>query len=174
MWAAGRKDTSVLHLIKLSSNLLLIISLIQFSSVTQLCRTLCNPMNFSMPGLPVHHQLLGSTQIHVQLVGDAIQSSHPLTFPSPPCFNLSQHQGLFKWVSSLYQVAKVLGFQLQHQSFSEHPGLISFRMDWVDLLAVQGTLKRLLQHHSLKHQFFSAQISSQSNSHIHKWPQEKP
>ena len=99
------------------------------------------------PGLPVHRQPPESTQTHVHWVGDAIQPSHPLSSPSLPAFNLSQHQGLFKWVSSLYQVAKVLEFQLQHQSY---PGLISFRMDWLDLLAVQGTLKSLLQHHSSK------------------------
>ena len=81
-------------------------------------------------------------------VSDAIQPSHPLSSPSPPALNLSQHQGLFKWVSSSHQVAKVLELQLQHQSFNEHPGLISFRMKWLDLLAVQGTLKNLLQHHS--------------------------
>ena len=75
-----------------------------------------NPMNFSMPGLPVHHQLPESTQTHVHRVGDAIQPFHPLSSPSPPAFNLS-HQGLFKWVSSSHQVAKVLEFQLQHQSF---------------------------------------------------------
>ena len=121
----------------------------QFSSVAQLCPTLCYPMNHSAPGLPVHHQLLESTQTHVHRVGDAIQPSHPLLSPSPPALNLSQHQGLFKWVSSSHKVAKVLGFQLQHQSF-QHPGLISFRMDWLDLLAVQGTLKSLLQHHSSK------------------------
>ena len=122
---------------------------VQFSSVAQSCPTLCNPMNHSMPGLPVHHQLLESTQTHVQRAGDAIQPSHPLSSPSPPALNLSHHQGLFKWVSSSYQVAKGLEFQLQHQSFqNEHPGLISFRMDWVDLLAVQGTLKSFLQHHS--------------------------
>ena len=99
--------------------------------------------------LPVHHQLLESTQIHVHWVGNAIQPSHPLSSPSPPAFNLSQHQGLFQWVSSSHQVSKVLEFQLQHPS-SEHSGLISFRMDWLDLLAVQGTLKSLLQHHSSK------------------------
>ena len=87
----------------------------QFSSVTQSCPTLCDPMDCSMPGLPVHHQLLEPTQTH--RVGDAIQPSHPLSSPSPAAFNLSQHQGLFKRVSSSYQVAKVLGFQLQHQSF---------------------------------------------------------
>ena len=106
-------------------------------------------MNRSTPGLPVHHQLPEFTQTHVHWVSDVIQPSHPLSSPSPPALNLSQHQGLFKWVSSSHQVAKVLEFQLQHQSF-QHPGLISFRMDWLDLLAVQGTLKSLLQHHSSK------------------------
>ena len=86
------------------------------SSVTQLCPTLCNPMDCSTPGLSVHHQLLEFTQAHVHWVGDAIQLSHPLSSPSP-AFNLSQHQGLFKWVSSSHQVAKVLEFKLQHQSF---------------------------------------------------------
>ena len=79
-----------------------------------------------------------------------IQPSHPLSSASPPRFNLSQLQSLFKWVSSLHQVAKVLEFQLQHQSFHEYSGLISFRMDWLDLLAVLGTFKSLLQHHSSK------------------------
>ena len=86
---------------------------VQFSSVAQSCLTLCNPMNHSTPGLPVHYQLLESTQTHVHWVGDAIQPSHPLSAPSPPAFNLSQHQGLFKWVSSLHQLAKVLELQLQ-------------------------------------------------------------
>ena len=88
-----------------------------FSSVAQSCPTLCDPMNRSMPGFPVHHQLPESTQTHVHWVGDAIQPSHALSSPSPPALNLSQHQGLFKWVSSSHQVAKVLEFQLQHQSF---------------------------------------------------------
>jgi len=86
-------------------------------SVTQLSLTLCDPMDCSTPGLPVHHQLLELTQTHVHWVGDAIQPSHPLSSPSPPAFNLSQHQGLFQWVSSLHQVAKILEFQLQHHSF---------------------------------------------------------
>ena len=85
-----------------------------FSSVTWSCLTLCNPTNHSTSGLPVHHQLLESTQTHVHWVGDAIQSSHPLLSPFPPALNLSQHQGLFKWVSSSHEVAKVLEFQLQH------------------------------------------------------------
>ena len=91
------------------------------SSVAQSCLTLCDPMNRSTPGLPVHHQLPESTQTHVHWVCDAIQPSHPLSSPSPPALNLSQHQGLFKWVNSLHQVAKVLEFQLQHQSFQWTP-----------------------------------------------------
>ena len=89
------------------------ITTIQFSSVTQLCLTLCNPMNHSTPGLPVHHQFPEFTQTHVHWVGDAIQPSHPLSSPSPPALNLSQHQGLFQWVNSSHQVAKILEFQLQ-------------------------------------------------------------
>ena len=90
----------------------------QFSSVQSLSHVrLCDPMDCSMPGLPVHHQLPEFTQILVHWVGDAIQPSHPLSSPSPPAFNLSQHQGLFKWISSSHQVAKILEFQLQHQSF---------------------------------------------------------
>ena len=94
---------------------------VQFSSLTQSCLTLCDPMNHSTPGLPVHHQLPESIQTHVHWVGDAIQPSHPLSSPSPPAPNLSQHQGLFQWVSSSHQVAKVLEFQLQHQSFQWTP-----------------------------------------------------
>ena len=93
---------------------------VQFSSVAQSCPTLCNPMNHNTPGLPVHHQLLEFTQTHVHWVGDAIQPSHPLSTPSP-ALNLSQHQGLFKWVSPSHQVAKLLEFQLQHQSFQWTP-----------------------------------------------------
>ena len=89
---------------------------IQSSSVAQSCPTLCDPMNLSAPGLPVHHQLPESTQTHVHRVGDSIQPSYPLSSPSHS-LNISQHQGLFKWVGSLHQVAKVLEFQLQHQSF---------------------------------------------------------
>ena len=93
----------------------LIVCRLQFSSVTQSCLTLCSPMDCSPPGFPVHHQCLESPQTHVHQVSDAIQPSHPLSSPSPPALNLSQHQGLFKWVSSLHQVAQVL--ELQHQSF---------------------------------------------------------
>ena len=90
---------------------------VQFNSVTQSCPTLCDPMNRSTPGLPVHHQLPEITQTHVHRVSDAIQPSHPLSSPSPPAPNSSQHQSLFQWVSSLHEVAKVWEFQLQHQSF---------------------------------------------------------
>ena len=90
---------------------------VQFSSVTQSCPTLCNPMNHSTPGLPVHHQLLEFTQNHVHRVSDDIQPPHPLSSPSPPAHNPSKHQGLFQWVSPSHEVAKVLELQLQHQSF---------------------------------------------------------
>ena len=105
---------------------------------------------------------LAQTQVH--WVGDAIQPSHPLSSPSPPALNLSQHQSFFQWVSSSHQVAKVLELQLQHQSSNEYSGLISFRMDWFDLLAVQGILKSLFQHHSSKalilhSAFFMVQLS---------------
>ena len=138
---------------------------LQFSSVTQLCPTLCDPMNCSTPSLPVHHQLLEFTQTHVHRVSDAIQPSHPLSSPSPPAPNPSQRQGIFQSVNSSHEVAKVLEFQLQHQSSNEHLGLISFRMDFLDLLAAQGTLKSLLQHHSSKapilrrSAFFTVQLS---------------
>ena len=89
----------------------------QVSSVAQLCLTLCNPMDCSTPGFPVHRQLLEFTQTHVHWVSDAFQPSHPPSPPSPPAFNLSQHRDLFQWVSSSHQAAKALELQLQHQSF---------------------------------------------------------
>ena len=135
----------------------------QFSSVALSCPTLCNHMDCSTPGLSVHDQLLKFTQTHVHWVSDTIQSSYPLSSPSPPVFNLSQHQGCFQWVSSWHQVAKVLEFQLQHQSFQWifrtdflKDGLVRSPytpMDWLDLLTLQDTpytLKSLLQHHSSK------------------------
>ena len=94
---------------------------VQFSSVAQSSPTLCDPMNRSTADLPVDHQLPEATQTHVHWVSDAIQPSHPLSSASPPAFSLCQHQGLFKWVSSSYQVAKLLEFQLQHQSFQWTP-----------------------------------------------------
>ena len=115
-------------------------------------------MNRSTSSLPVLHQLPEFTQTHVHRVGDAIQTSHPLSSPSPPAPNPSQHQGLFQWVNSSHDVATVLEFQLQHQSFQSVPGLISFMMDWLDLLAVQGALKSLLQHHSSKESIFRCSV----------------
>ena len=121
----------------------------QFSSV-QSCPTLCDPMNGNTPGLPVHHQLLEPTQTHVQRVGDVIQPSNPLSSPSPPAPYPSQHQGLSPRVNSSHEVAKYWSFIFNISPSNEHPRLISFRMDWLDLLAVQGTLKSLIQHHSSK------------------------
>ena len=129
---------------------------LEFSSLAQSCPTIDDPMNFSMPGLPVHHQLPEFTQTHVHQVGDVIQPSHPLSSPSPPVFNLSQHQGLFQWVISSHQVAKVLSFSFSISPSNEYSGLISFRMNWLDLLAVQGTLKSFSNTTVQKHQFFCA------------------
>ena len=98
-----------------------LISSVQFSSVAQSCPTLCDPMNHSTPGLPVHHQLPKFTQTHVHRVSDAIQPSHPLSSPSPPAPNPSQQQSLFQWVNSSHEVAKVLEFEPQHQSFQRTP-----------------------------------------------------
>ena len=131
---------SIIELVNISS--------VHFHSVAQLCLTLWGSMNRSTPGIAVHHQLPEFTQTHAHWVSDAIQTPHPLSSPCPPAFNLSQHQGLFKWVSSLHQVTKVLEFQLKISPSNEYSGLISFRMDWLDLLAIQWTLKSLLQHHS--------------------------
>ena len=117
-------------------------------SVAQSCPAPCDPMDSSTPGLPVLHHLLEFAQIHVHWL-DAIQPSRPL-LPTSPAFNLSQHQGLYQWVGSLRQVAKVLELQLHISPSNEYSGLISFRMDWLDLLAVQGTLKSLLRHHNSK------------------------
>ena len=116
----------------------------QFSSVAQLCPTLCDTMNCTTRGLPVHHQLPEFTQTHVHQVGDAIQPSHPLSSPSPPAFNLSQHQDLFQRISSS---PKYWSFSFSISPSSEYLALISSRIDWFDLLAVQGTLKSLLQQY---------------------------
>ena len=129
----------------------------EFSSVSQSCPTLCNPIDYSRP--PVHHQLLEFTQIHIHWVGDAIQPCHPLSSHSPPAFDLSQHEGFYKWVSSLHQVAKVLEFQLQHQSFHWILRTDFLRMDWLDLLAVQGALKSLLWYHISKASILGTQLS---------------
>ena len=96
-------------------------SSVQFSSVAQMCLTLCDPINRSTPGLTVHHQFLEFTQTHIHWVSDAIQPSHPLSSPSPPAPNPSQHQSLFQWVNPSHKVAKILEFQLYHHSFQRNP-----------------------------------------------------
>ena len=148
---------------------------VQFSSVTQSCPTLCNPMNRSTPGLPVHHQLLKFTQTHVHRVGDAIQPSHPPLSPSPPAPNPSQHQGLFPnsqicaWGSQSIGVsasASVLRMNTQDLS----------PLEWTGWTSLQSKgLARVFSNTAVqKHQFFGTQFSSQSNSHIHTWPLETP
>ena len=137
----------------------------QFSSVGQSCPTLCDPMNCSMPGLPVYHQFLEFIQTHIHQVSDTIQPSHPLSSPSPPAPNPSQHQSLFQKVNLRMRWPKYWSFSFSISPSKEHPGLISYRMDWLDLLAVQGTLESLLQHHSSKASilwhsaFFTVQLS---------------
>ena len=147
---------------------------VQFSSVAQSCPTLCDPMNCSTPGFPVHYQLPDFTQIHVHWISDAIQPSHPLSSPSPPALNLSQHQGLFKWVRSSHQVAEVLEFQLQHQSYQWTPRTDFLKEGLVGSLCSPRDSQESSNTIVQKHQFFGALLSSQSNSHIHTWPQEKP
>ena len=131
-----------------------LVSSVQFSSVAQSYPTFCDPMNHSTPGLPVHHRLPEFTQTHAHGVDDAIQPSHPLSSPSPPAPNPSHHQGLFQWVNSLHGVAKELEFQPQHQSFQWTPRTYLLQDGLVGPLAVQGTLKILLQHHSSKASIF--------------------
>ena len=145
-----------------------VFSSVQFSSVTQSCPTLCDPMNRSTPSLSVHHQLPEFTQIHVHRVSDAIQLSHPLSSPSPPppspippSIRVFSNESTF-----LMRWPKYWSFSFSIIPSKEIPGLISFRMDWLDLLAVQGTLKNLLQHHSSKASilrcsaFFTVQLTS--------------
>ena len=143
---------------------------VQFSSVAQSHPTLCNPMNRSTPGLPIHHRLPELAQTHVHRVSDAIQLSHLLSFPFPSAFHLSQHQGLFQWVSSSHQVAKVLELQLFLQIFR----LISFRIDWLISVLSKGLSRVFSSTTVRKHWFFSAQPSLWSNSHICMWTLEKP
>ena len=148
------------------------ISSVEFSSVAQSCPTLCNSMNHSMPGLPIHHQLPEIIQTHAHWVSDAIQPSHPLSSPSPPALSLSQHQDLFQWVSSSHQVAKVsaatsvLPVNIQDWSPLRWTGWISLQSKGLSRVFSNTTVQ--------KHQFFDAQLSSWSNSHIHTWPLEKP
>ena len=123
---------------------------LQFSSIAQSSPTLCNPMDVSTPGLPVPHQLLGLTQTHVHWVGDAIQPSHPLSSPSPPAFILVQHQGFSNESVVCIRWPKYWSFNFSINPSKEYSRLISFRINWLDLLAVQNTLKKFLQHHSSK------------------------
>ena len=138
-------------------------SSVQFSSVTLSCPTLCEPMNCSMPVFPIHHHLLEHTQTHVHWIDDPIQPSQLLSSPSPPAFNLSQHQGLLNELVLCIWWPKYWSFSIS--SSNEYSGLISFRKELLNLLAVQGTLKSLLQHHSSKASilprsaFFTVQLS---------------
>ena len=116
-------------------------------------------MDCSTPGFPVHHQFPERAQTHVHWVSDTIQPSHPLSSPSPPAFSLSQHQSLFRWVSSSPQVANYWGFSFSISPSSGYLGLISFGIDWFDLLTVQGTVKSLQQHSSQASAFIIVQLS---------------
>ena len=130
------------------------------------CLTLCDPMNCNMPGFSVHHQHLELPQTRIHQVSDAIKSSHPLSPPSPPAFNLSQDQSLP--MSLLFASrGQSIGASTSASVFPMNIQLISFRIDWFDLLSVQGTLKSLLQHHSSKASFFHAQSFLLSSPHIH-------
>ena len=145
-----------------------------FSSVTQLCQTLWDTMNHSTPGLMSITISMEFTQTNVHRVSDAIQPSHPLLSPFPPALNPS-HIRVFPNESTLrMRWPKYWSFSFSISPSNEHPGPISFRMDWLDLLAVQGTLKSLCHTTVQKHQLFSAQLSSRSKSHIHTWPLGKP
>ena len=141
------------------------IHLPQIRSVAQSCPTLRDPMNRSTPGLPVHHQLPEFTETCVHRVSDAIQPSHPLSSPSPPASNPSQHQSFSSESTLRMRWPKYWSFSFSIIPSKEIPGRISFRMDWLDLLAVQGTFKDLLQHHSSKASilwhsaFFTVQLS---------------
>ena len=146
---------------------------VQFSSVAQSCLILCDPMNCSTPGLPVHHQLPEFTQTHVHRVSDAIQPSHPLSSSSSPALNPSQHQSLFQWVNSLMRWPKYWSFSfsiiLSKKSQDCSP------LEWTGWISLQSKgLLRVFNTTIQKHQFFGFQLTSQSNSDIHTWPQEKP
>ena len=125
----------------------------QFNSVPQSCLTLCNPMDCCMPGFPVHQQCPEPTQTHVHQVGDAIQPSHPLLSPSPPAFHLSSIRVFSNEYILHIRWPKCWSISFSISPSNEYKEQISFRMDWLDLLAVQGTLKSLLQHHSSKASF---------------------
>ena len=144
-------------------------------SVTQLCPTLCYPMDWSTPVFPVLHHLLEFAQTSVLWVSDTVQWSHPLLPPPPPAFNFSQHQGFFSNESPGHiRWSKCWSFSFSISPSSEYSELISFTIDWFDLLQSKG-LSRIFSNTTVqKHQFFSAQPSLCSNSHIHTWLLEKP
>ena len=150
------------------------VSSVKFNSVSQSCPTLCNPINLSIPGLPVHHHVTEFTQTHVHQVGDAIQPSHPLSSPLPPAPNPSQCQSfpmsqLFAWGGQSTGVSALASFLPKNThgwSPSEWTGWISLQPKGLSRVFSNSTVQ--------KHQFFGTQLSSQSNSHIHTWPQEKP
>ena len=145
--------------------------ILQFSSVPQLCLTLCEPMDCITPGFPVYHQLPELAQIHVHWVGDAISSS---IAPFSSCLQSFPASGSFLMSQFFASVGQSIGFTFSISPSNELSGLISLRIDWFDLLAIQGTLKNLLQHLSSKASVFSTQLSLWSNSHIHIWLLEKP
>ena len=149
--------------------------ILRFSSITQLCPTLCDPMNCSTPGLPVHHQLPEFTQTHVHHVSDAIQPSHPLSSPSPPAPNPSQHQGLFQWVNSSHEVAKLLGVSASASVLPMNTQDWS-PLGWTGWISLQSKrLSRVFSNTTVqKQQSFSTHPSLWSNSHINTWLLEKP
>ena len=140
-------------------------------SVAKLCPTVCNPEDCSTPGFPILHYLLEFLQTHVLWVSDAIQPSHSLSPPSSLALNLLQHQGLFQWTALHIRWPKYGSFSIS--TSNEYSGFISFRIDWFDLLAIQGTLKSLLQHHNSKASILGGS-ALWSNSHILTWLLEKP
>ena len=176
MWRYNRNCQSInrkkyLTRTHVGTYLRLLASQFKFSSVAQIYQTLYNPMDCSTPGSPVHHQLPELAQTHVHRGGDAVQPSHPLSPPTPPEFNLSQHQALFQWVSPLHQVAKVLEFSIS--ASNEHSVLISFRTDWFELPAAQETLRSLLQNHSSKASVHRHSTFFMVSSYTHMWLLEK-
>ena len=142
---------------------------IPFSSIILLCSTLCDPMNCITPGFPIHHQLPELAQTH--RVNEAIQPSYPLSSPSPPAFSLLQKRPIkvFSNKSVCIRWPKYWSFSFSISPSNEYSGLISFRIDWFDLLEVQGTLKSLLQHHSSKSSILQRSAFFMSNSHIHDY-----
>ena len=148
---------------------------VKFSSIAQSCLTLCDPMNRSTPGLPVHHQLPEFTQTRIHRVSDAIQPSHPHLSPSPPAPNPSQHQSLFQWVNSLHEGGQSTGVSAL-ASFLPKKSQGWSPSEWIGWISLQSKgLSRVFSNTTVqKHKFFSTQLSLQSNSHFHTWLLQKP